>query len=291
MNFKIKLILFSLVVILATKTTLANSLDSTGIKKEGGKTYVVYKVEPNQTLYSLVKKYGSSVAAVKLANPDLSESVKVGQLIKIPYTKPIAVASGTTTPKKVIAPTSNTKNEVINMATHVVDGQQTLYSIATQYKITMVELRKWNNLKTDGLSKGQVLIVSEKEYLKNNPNAAKIDQPKTIEVFDENDLPITRTTDPNKTQQGYKRIVETGISELIDVEDKSGKLLALHKTAPIGTLVNVKNISNGHFTWVKVIGKLPESSGNTILKLSPKAYQKLSTDSKKIRTEIFYLLP
>lgn len=287
MNFNIKSFFLILVVLLATKKLTANTLDSTGIKKEGGKTYVIYKVEPNQTLYSLVKKYGSSVAAVKLANPEISESVKIGQIIKIPYTKPIAT-SPVVAVKKTVTPSP--KVETVNMATHVVDDQQTLFSIATQYKVTMVDLRKWNNLKTDGLSKGQTLIVSEKEYLKNNANT-KTDAPKTIEVFDENDLPITRTTDPNKTQQGYKRIVETGVAELIDVEDKSGKLLALHKTAPIGTLINVKNISNGHFTWVKVIGKLPEPSGNTILKLSPKAYQKLSNEDKKIRTEIFYLLP
>ena len=138
--------------------------DSVGIKKEAGKTFVLYKVEPKQTLFSIVKRYGSSVAEFKAANPGLSESVNVGQTIKIPY-KGTVVASApkyvppTPSPAPTPAPT-----EAVKMVSHVVESGQGLYAVATKYKVTMADLRKWNNLTTDVLSSGQVLIVDAREY-------------------------------------------------------------------------------------------------------------------------------
>ena len=140
--------------------------DSVGLKKEGGKSFVLFKVEPKQTLFSIVKRYGSSVAEFKAANPGLSESVNVGQTIKIPY-KGIVVA---TAPKYVPpAPTpvqvlSSPPPETVKMVSHVVESGQGLYAVATKYKTTMADLRKWNNLTNDALASGQVLIVDAREY-------------------------------------------------------------------------------------------------------------------------------
>ena len=84
--------------------------------------------------------------------------------------------------------------------------------------------------------------------------------------------------------------IETGMAELIDVPDNSGKYLALHKSAPIGTLVLVKNLANGQSIWVKVIGRLPNTDSKLIIKLSPKAFERLNAVDKRIRAEISYLV-
>ena len=286
--------------------------DSVGLKKEGGKSYVLFKVEPKQTLFSIVKRYGSSVAEFKAANPGISESVNVGQTIKIPY-KGVSVAS---TPKYTptsppVAPITPPPVESVKMVSHVVEPSQGLYAVATKYKVTMADLRKWNNLTTDQLAAGQVLIVDAREYerakkagdlpakgevvkvedtnMGNNTGGSVVVQ-KPVEEPASGDVKTSSET--SKTSSGYRKTVETGLAELIDVEDKSGKYLALHRSAPTGTLVNVKNSSNGQSIWVKVIGRLPDiGSDRVIIKLSPRAFEKLNPSDKRIRAEISYMTP
>jgi LysM repeat protein len=289
--------------------------DSVGLKKENGKSYVLYKVEPKQTLFSIVKRYGSSVAEFKAANPGVSESVNVGQTIKIPY-KGVSVASVPTAPKYTPAPPPVTApvtppTESVKMVSHVVEPSQGLYAVATKYKVTMADLRKWNNLTTDQLTAGQVLIVDAREYerakkagdlpakgevvkvedtnLGNNTSGSVVVQ-KPVEEPASGEVKTSSET--SKTSSGYRKTVETGLAELIDVEDKSGKYLALHRSAPTGTLVNVKNASNGQSIWVKVIGKMPDiGSDRVIIKLSPRAFEKLNPSDKRIRAEISYMTP
>jgi len=50
--------------------------------------FITHKVEQGQTLYSLSKQYGISVEKLKTLNPQLSDGLKVGQVLKIPSNKP-----------------------------------------------------------------------------------------------------------------------------------------------------------------------------------------------------------
>ena len=289
--------------------------DSVGLKKEGGKSYVLFKVEPKQTLFSIVKRYGSSVAEFKAANPGISESVNVGQTIKIPY-KGVSIASVPATPKYTptpppVAPITPPPVESVKMVSHVVEPSQGLYAVATKYKVTMADLRKWNNLTNDQLAAGQVLIVDAREYERAKKAGDLPAKGEVVKVEDTNmgnntggsvvvqkpvEEPATgdvkTSSETSKTSSGYRKTVETGLAELIDVEDKSGKYLALHRSAPTGTLVNVKNSSNGQSIWVKVIGRLPDiGSDRVIIKLSPRAFEKLNPSDKRIRAEISYMTP
>jgi LysM repeat protein len=297
----------TLLIVLTYFTSNATILkDSVGVKKEAGKTFVLYKIEPKQTLYSIVKRYGSSVAEFKVANPGMSENVQIGQTIRIPYKGVVAASIPVkTTPAPTPVTPVPTPSESVKMATHVVEAQQGLFAIATKYKVTMAELRRWNNLANDALQQGQVLIVSQTEYerakkagsLPDKGEIVKLDEPnktdtkvvvKPEEKVDE--TKVSPSSETTKTPNGYRKTIETGLAELIDVEDKSGKYLALHRNAPIGTLVNVKNQSNGTSIWVKVIGKFPDTGDKTIIKLSPRAFEKLNPSDRRIKAEISYML-
>lgn len=278
--------------------------DSVGFKREGVKNFVLYKVEAKQTLYSIVKRYGATVGEYKAANPGASDVVQIGQVLKVPYRG--VVKQGTTSTK---VPSYNDQNETVNpsegqyepvkMVTHVVGPGQTLFGVATKHKVTLAELRKWNNLNNDKLEVGQVLIVDAKEYerakaanqLPKDNELIKIN-PETNQPEPYKDTDVKPSTEVAKTASGYKKIIQTGLAELIDVEDKSGKYLALHRTAPVGTLINVKNFSNGQTIWVKVIGKLPPGAANdkVIIKLSPKAFEKLNPIDNRIRAELSYMI-
>jgi LysM repeat protein len=150
----------------------------------------------------------------------------------------------------------------------------------------MAEIRKWNNLTSDILKEGQRLWVS-------TPKTTVID--KATLLPSKNPTEETKSTEivapkEGTNPEGLKKTIETGIAELIDVPDNSGKYLALHKSAPIGTLVLVKNLANNQSIWVKVIGRLPNADSKLIIKLSPKAFERLNAVDKRIRAEISYLV-
>lgn len=321
---------FTLLLTSASFLSEASIKDSVGVKNEGGKTYVIYKVAPKQTLFSIVKKYGSSISEFKAANPGVSENIQIGQTIKVPY-KGIVKASAAPKATEPLESPLPPNPRADAPGIHVVEAHQGLYGIATKYKVTMAEIRKWNGLTSDQLHVGQSLIVSDRQYVLSRkavstakaetstptvtappvterpvtapPVVVPKEEPKPVisapkeeakvtvkeEKIDEGS--ITKTSETTKIASGYKKTFETGLAELIDVDDKSGKYLALHHSAPTGTLVNVKNQSNGQSIWVKVIGKLPDTGDKVIIKLSPRAFEKLSPSDKRIRAEISYLVP
>lgn len=319
----------SFVITLALSTIHLSSfatkalVDSVGVRREGTKTYVIHRVEPKQTLYAVLRKYGITMSDFHAANPGVSESVNIGQLIKVPYLKPYSPNSSHST----YSPPANsspylyqpnnqtaqpTTYEQPKAATHVVEYGQGLFSIAAKYRVSVADLRRWNNLSTEQpISAGQLLIVDAKEYERvkkliepptkyqepqKQPDAVAVEAPKyNKQPYRPSEEPAVvekPTSEVVRTASGYKRTIETGLAELIDVEDTSGKYLALHRSAGIGTLLNVKNLANGQSIWVKVVGKLPDiGSDKVILKLSPRAFEKLNPTEKRIRAEVNYMTP
>jgi len=160
----------------------------------------------------------------------------------------------------------------------------------------MAELRKWNNLTSDRLQEGQRLVVTDPADTKSTIAVDKTNllpaknEAKTESAPASAPTPVADAPVKEKGPEDIKKKIETGIAELIDVPDNSGKFLALHRSAPVGTLVLVKNLTNNQSIWVKVIGRLPNGDGKVIIKLSPKAFEKLNAVDKRVRAEISYLL-
>lgn len=313
-----------------------------------------HKVAPGETLYSLSRKYGVSLAELTKANPEAKAGLKVGQIVRIPAktpaaaqvevsktpepAKPVAAKSEPAKPapakaepvKPVAAPaakpaTPTTETVWVNgKKVHKVAPKQNLYKIAVQYGVTMKEIREWNNLTSDALKVGQTLIVAnpnpvdsatiakapvneavplkETAVVKNEVKV-KGDKIKTetktetrpvqTPVVVESTTPKTddsKSTDGTTYEVGYKT-VETGMAELIPQADDRNKYLALHKTAPIGTILQVKNIMNGNNVYVRVIGKLPDTGANekVIVRISKKAYQRLAALDNRFRVEVSYM--
>jgi LysM repeat protein len=264
----------------------ASVVDSLGLKKENNKTFLLFKVGPKQSLFSILKRYNLSLSEFKSANIDVQIPVKTGEIVYIPLHY---LEESNPAPKVVEEKLAETPVKAAEI--HIVAPKQGLLSIANMHKVTMAELRKWNNLTSDRLQEGQRLIVSDPT---NSTSSIAVDKSSL--------LPAKSTTVPTSTTaeapisakekgpEDIKKKIETGIAELIDVPDNSGKFLALHRTAPIGTLVLVKNLTNNQSIWVKVIGRLPNGDSKVIIKLSPKAFEKLNAVDKRVRAEISYLL-
>jgi LysM repeat protein len=286
-NYKLTLLIAILIGLnLAAKAT---SLDSLGLKKENNKTFLLFKVGPKQSLFSILKRYNLSLTEFKSANAAIEIPVKTGEILYIPLHY---LEESNPAPKVVEEKVAETPKEA---EIHIVAPKQGLLSVANMHKVTMAELRKWNNLTSDRLQEGQRLIVSDPSGSKSTIAVDKtslLPAKTTVAATAPAAAPAPVSEAPAKEKgpEDIKKKIETGIAELIDVPDNSGKFLALHRTAPIGTLVLVKNLTNNQSIWVKVIGRLPGGDSKVIIKLSPKAFEKLNAVDKRVRAEISYLL-
>ena len=286
-NYKLTLIV---AFILGLSSSLqATTLDSLGLKKENNKTFLLFKVGPKQSLFSILKRYNLSLTEFKSVNTEIEIPVKTGEIIYIPLHY---LEESNPAPKVAEEKAPETPAKAAEI--HIVAPKQGLLSVANMHKVTMAELRKWNNLTSDRLQEGQRLIVSDPAgsttITVDKASLLPAKTTTTIAPAAPAPAPVADAPAKEKGPEDIKKKIETGIAELIDVPDNSGKFLALHRTAPIGTLVLVKNLTNNQSIWVKVIGRLPGGDSKVIIKLSPKAFEKLNAVDKRVRAEISYLL-
>ena len=93
-----------------------------------------YIVSSGDTLYSIAKKFETTVPKLKEANNLVDNMLSVGQKLLIP---------------------------VNQETTYIVKRGDTLYSIAKEFNTTIDKLKMLNNLTSNNLSIGQILIVKE----------------------------------------------------------------------------------------------------------------------------------
>ena len=99
-----------------------------------------YTVKKGDTLYSIARKYNTTVNAIKNLNNLSSSLLSVGQTLKIP--------------KKETDTEENTST-----ITYTVKSGDTLYSIAKRYNTTVNAIKDLNNLTSNTLSIGKVLKI------------------------------------------------------------------------------------------------------------------------------------
>lgn len=97
-------------------------------------TMTVYKVVKGDTLYGIANKYNTSVDDIKKLNNLTSDTLSIGQELKIP-------------------------NDTTNNVTYTVKSGDTLYSIAREFGTTVSAITALNNLATTVLSIGQKLLL------------------------------------------------------------------------------------------------------------------------------------
>lgn len=128
-------IICSLVLIFLAGTVLAQP-GKVPEKQVEGKTYYVHKVKRGNTLYGLHKTYAVPVEDILSANPGAKDGLKVGQEVLIPKIGDGLQLEGN---NGQVTPTNQDK-----YYPHVVQGGETLYSIARTYGLKGKKLVKIN---------------------------------------------------------------------------------------------------------------------------------------------------
>ena len=100
-----------------------------------------YTVKSGDTLWSIAKKYGITVDELKSANNLTSNTLRIGQILKIP------------TQEDVTQPVPG------DYTIYTVKSGDSLYSIGRQYNLTPDDIMSYNNLSSNLLSIGQQLKI------------------------------------------------------------------------------------------------------------------------------------
>jgi hypothetical protein len=111
-------------------------------------------------------------------------------------------------------------------------------------------------------------------------------------------IPVPPASDSNSVSNenvifgnGRHEVNENGTAAVIDDEDQSQeKYFALHRTAPVGTIIRVLSMSNSRKVYVKVTGKLQDSPDNSgiILKMSKASAEKLDVAGRSFSVNLLY---
>lgn len=196
---------------------------------------IEYEVLPKETIYSIAKKHAIKVADLQNANPKVgTKSLKAGQIITIPLKEGTNLSLTTqkdAEPKEVksakefaaITKPIEEKKETTTEFSHEVLPNESLYSIAKQYKTSLALLQKANpDLRKKSLKVGQKINIPVKVDTSSNlveqHQEAKSEQEITVvsqNVEDkkvENEL--THEVLPKETKYGIAKQYGLTVSEL-----------------------------------------------------------------------------
>ena len=268
----------------------AMSVDSVGMQVVNGKRFLVHQVAAKETLYTISRRYGVPTKQLINANPQAKNNLQTGSLLYVPR----AVAQTKAAAKPDPYTLDSNGNKI-----HRVAKDETLFSIARQFKLHTTTLKQWNNLNSDNVKAGQDLIVGLPPVTKSPTVAVQ----KTVPTQNTEPIaPVATTTVVTRKSDTQDRdsvmavqpkpityLKESGIAEVINGPNVN-KYLALHATAPIGSYIMVTNSMNGRQLSVRVIGTLPNTGSNdkVIVKLSRKAQQRLAALDNRFLVDVVY---
>ncbi len=244
---------------------------------------IVHIIKSGETLFSIAGKYNVSVDNIKKWNSLRSNTLTIGDQLTI-YLNADQAA-------KINELQSIRENN--GKKVHVVNRGETLFSIANNYNISTDDIISWNRLEDNSIYVGQELVIGFTDSREGNTvitSELKVDDSrKEDEQVKRKEMEGTNMVKVEDKDE-YKKITEKGIAKVIEGSEETKKYLALHRSAPIGTIMQVKNDMNDLSVFVRVIGKLPETgdNANILLKISKTAYDRLGAYDSQFPVEITY---
>jgi len=304
----LRAIIISFLFLLFSSFSLFANTDSTGIKNINGKLFILHKVDPGQGLYGVARRYKTTVSEIQKANQGIGSSLSVGQIILVPCSDKSGHSSipkeSRAQPKPIPKTKEPVKNDVAEADIptdkdpiyHTITKKETLNIIAANHHLTIAQLKAWNPMLVT-LVPGAKMIVGYKERKivrdEAKPDKNQKTKPTKIDKSKTAKKPVAETiiTDKAPDNAVKKAITESGMGTWVDDGSiKSDISLAMHKTAPAGTIVKVTNPMNGKAKYVKVVGLLPDTEENKdiIIKISKNTADDLGIIDKDFRVKLEY---
>lgn len=214
---------------------------------------IEHVVQEKQTLYAISKLYNVSVDEIRAWNHLADNSIKVGSVLYIRSSKPS---------KNVAAP--------------VVQPAPATAPVVTP------------PAKVDTPAVPKVLPkVVETKPVETKPVAPVLPAPVKEAPAARSNSPQNQLEDAYVSAKNSGKTLQSSRGTITWIATENAKMsdsfFALHKTAPVGTIVKITNLVNKRVVFVKVIGKLPETSDNLniTLRLSSAAKNALLLNGDK----------
>ena len=218
----------------------------------------VHQVVPKQTLYSIARMYNITMADIRKWNNLTSDNLTVGADLIVGMGKP----------------TTNNNPQYVGEIDDTIDKTKTTTTTST----TKPPVKP---------------APAEEIVVKTNEPVRPAEPVRTAEpiVRRETEEALDREEGTPGVSESVSKITESGLAEVIDGNSNNNKYLALHKSAPVGSILQVKNIMNNQSVYVRVIGKLPETGNNdkVVVKISKRAFQRLASLDNRFRVEVSYM--
>lgn len=151
---------------LVVKKSSSSSSSSSSNSSSSSTSMQTYKVKAGDTLSGIGAKYGVSVSNLKKWNNLSSDLIFVGQVLRVGN-------KGSSSNRSSNSSSNNSSSN--KSSTYVVKSGDSLSKIAAKYKVTVSQLKSWNNLKSDTIYIGQTLKLngsSSSSSSSNNKNEA-----------------------------------------------------------------------------------------------------------------------
>ena len=315
MNFKLLLTVFlSAFSISVFAKPLA---DSVGVEDHDGKKVILHKLDPKDNFYSIGRRYNVSPKAIMKFNPNAKMSI--GNIIKVPTdrpfveTQPVVVKPNPAHQNKPTQQPAETKpqpqqqpvqqqpqpvNSTKDNGTptqYKVSAGETLYSISKRFNTTVEDIVNLNGLKSNNITPGEVLLV------RSNASAPSPQVQATQPVQTQQTQPIVATRDStspdsshhinNANRFGIYEKDEKGVATWMDDDGLDpSKMLVLHRTAPIGTVIKITNIMTNRTTFAKVVGRFTdnEQTKDVIIVMTKNVATALGALDKRFQVNLSY---
>jgi LysM repeat protein len=127
-----------------------NKYDSLRMEERNGQSFIVHKVEPKETLFSISRRYKVKVKDIFQHNEFVENGLKMYQELYVPI-------------NRISNQESDSTNR--NSIYHVVKTKETMYFISKKYNLSIDELKQMNGLSDFNIDIGDSIIVGLLEQL------------------------------------------------------------------------------------------------------------------------------
>ncbi|MCO4294785.1 LysM peptidoglycan-binding domain-containing protein [Solitalea sp. MAHUQ-68] len=303
---RLGILLLSLLGIVAIAK--ASTVDSLGVGEYKGKPVILHLIESKENYYSISRKYHVSPSELMTFNDNAP--IRIGDTLKV-YKKNLSLKKGTS------AAVASTGKAI----EHTVVTGETMFSISRKYNVSVEDILTWNNLKDNSAKIGQKLKIipgtkasaaipaATLPATKPAEQVVKIEKQEEVKVVPKPVTVKTETTEDPKTDTAEstaeattantpvkvsgREVHESGMATWISDNDlNQAKSVALHRSAPIGTIIKITNPMSNKSVYVKVVGNFPESADtkNVLIVISKSAANLLGVRDQKFRIDLSYAL-
>lgn len=284
-------LLISFLTCMLTMEAQASARDSIGMEILDGQEMIIHRIKAKETYFGISRMYNVPVATLIDANRN--KPLKIGDTLFVPtgrmHTAVHTETSDTVPTTDSIPPI--TDEEIGEYTTYKVGSRETLFSISQRFRISVASIKRANSLVSDSIQNGMLLKVPHNELPE--PPVSIVSGPDLSDIIVRDDeIELGNSPPPNRF--GIREHNDRGVGVWMDnLNQDSGNMLALHQTAPIGTVIKITNPMTKLTTFVKVVGKFAENAEtkDALIVISKSAASQIGVLDRRFQIEIAYGAP